>query len=117
MPNAGAPAYVDGRYVYLCTPEYIASYGRRFIEAGARVVGGCCGTAPAHIKNLGRALRMVQPVKAEAHVVRTVDHSKPTLPPVPREEKSALAHKLGAVHGPIDRAARGDRLKHSHLLP
>ena len=38
MPNAGAPAYVDGRYVYLCTPEYIATYGRRFVEAGARIV-------------------------------------------------------------------------------
>ena len=95
MPNAGAPAYVDGRYVYLCTPEYIASYGRRFIEAGARVVGGCCGTAPAHIRNLGRALRMVQPVKAEAHVIRSVDPAKPAAPPIPREEKSSLARKLG----------------------
>jgi methionine synthase I (cobalamin-dependent)/5,10-methylenetetrahydrofolate reductase len=95
MPNAGAPAYVDGRYVYLCTPEYIASYGRRFIEAGARVVGGCCGTAPAHIKNLGRALRMVQPVKAEAHVIRSADPAKPALPPIPREEKSSLSRKLG----------------------
>ncbi len=95
MPNAGAPAYVDGRYVYLCTPEYIASYGRRFIEAGARLVGGCCGTAPAHIRNLARSLRMVQPVKAESHVVRVIDTSKPSLPQIPREEKSSLAHKLG----------------------
>jgi homocysteine S-methyltransferase len=95
MPNAGAPAYVDGRYVYLCTPEYIASYGRRFIEAGARVVGGCCGTAPAHIKNLARSLRMVQPVKAEAHVIRSADGARTSLPPIPREEKSPLAHKLG----------------------
>ncbi len=61
MPNAGAPAYVDGRYVYLCTPEYIATYGLRFVEAGARLVGGCCGTTPAHIRNLARSLRMVQP--------------------------------------------------------
>ena len=45
MPNAGAPALVDGRYVYLCTPEYMASYARRFIAAGA-FVGGCCGTIP-----------------------------------------------------------------------
>jgi len=95
MPNAGAPAYVDGRYVYLCTPEYIASYGRRFIEAGARVVAGCCGTSPAHIKNLARSLRMIQPVKAEAHVIRVVDTAKQAQPPVPREDKSPLAHKLG----------------------
>lgn len=95
MPNAGAPAYVDGRYVYLCTPEYIASYGRRFIEAGARLVGGCCGTAPAHIRNLARSLRMVQPVKAEAHVVRVTDAARTALPPIPRADKSPLANKLG----------------------
>ena len=50
MPNAGAPALVDGRYVYLCTPEYMASYARRFIAAGVTFVGGCCGTTPAHIR-------------------------------------------------------------------
>ena len=96
MPNAGAPAYVDGRYVYLCTPEYIATYGRRFVEAGARVVGGCCGTAPAHIKDLARSLRMVQPVRTETHTITaTADPARPQLPPVPKEEKSALARKLG----------------------
>ncbi len=94
MPNAGAPAYVDGRYVYLCTPEYIATYGRRFIEVGARMVGGCCGTTPAHIKDLARSLRMVQPVRAEAHIT-ALHATRPSLPPIPREDKSVLAHKLG----------------------
>jgi homocysteine S-methyltransferase len=94
MPNAGAPAYVDGRYVYLCTPEYIATYGRRFIEVGARMVGGCCGTTPAHIKDLARSLRMVQPVRTEAHIT-SLHAAKPSLPPIPREDKSVLAHKLG----------------------
>jgi homocysteine S-methyltransferase len=95
MPNAGAPAYVDGRYVYLCTPEYIATYGLRFVEAGARLVGGCCGTTPAHIRNLARSLRMVQPVPSQAHVIRVHDPAKPVLPPIPREDKSPLARKLG----------------------
>ena len=95
MPNAGAPAYVDGRYVYLCTPEYIATFGRRFIEAGARIVGGCCGTTPAHIKDLARSLRMVQPVRAEAHTIVVTDPGRPAAPPIPREEKSALARKIG----------------------
>jgi methionine synthase I (cobalamin-dependent)/5,10-methylenetetrahydrofolate reductase len=94
MPNAGAPAMVDGRYVYLCTPEYMASYARRFIAAGVTVVGGCCGTTPAHIRNLVRSVRMVQPARQVATVVEPVV-ARETLPPVPREEKSPLARKLG----------------------
>jgi len=49
LPNAGLPAGVDGRNIYLCSPEYLAHYAARFLEAGARIVGGCCGTTPAHI--------------------------------------------------------------------
>ena len=94
MPNAGAPAMVDGRYVYLCTPEYMASYARRFIAAGATVVGGCCGTTPAHIRNLVRSVRMVQPAREVVTVVPQVA-AKETLPPIPREEKSPLARNMG----------------------
>jgi len=94
MPNAGAPAMVDGRYVYLCTPEYMASYARRFIAAGVTVVGGCCGTTPAHIRNLVRSVRMVQPARQVVTIVPEVA-AKETLPPIPREEKSPLARSLG----------------------
>ncbi|HEU0107935.1 MAG TPA: bifunctional homocysteine S-methyltransferase/methylenetetrahydrofolate reductase [Vicinamibacteria bacterium] len=94
MPNAGAPAMVDGRYVYLCTPEYMASYARRFIAAGVSVVGGCCGTTPAHIRNLVRSVRMVQPARQVVTVVPPVT-AKEALPPIPREEKSPLAKRLG----------------------
>jgi homocysteine S-methyltransferase len=94
MPNAGAPAFVEGRYVYLCTPEYMASYARRFLTAGVRFVGGCCGTTPAHIKNLVRSVRMVQPGR-EAVTVLPPARPKEAPAPVPREEKTALARKLG----------------------
>jgi methionine synthase / methylenetetrahydrofolate reductase(NADPH) len=94
QPNAGAPALVDGRYVYLCTPEYMASYARRFIEAGVSVVGGCCGTTPAHIRNLVRSVRMVQPARQVISVV-TPEKTREAATPVPREEKSPLARKLG----------------------
>jgi methionine synthase / methylenetetrahydrofolate reductase (NADH) len=94
MPNAGAPAMVDGRYVYLCTPEYMASYARRFIAAGVTVVGGCCGTTPAHIRNLVRSVRMVQPARQVVTIVPEVA-ARETLPPIPREEKSPLARNLG----------------------
>lgn len=93
MPNAGSPALVDGRYVYLCTPEYMASYARRFLAAGVSVVGGCCGTTPAHIKNLVRSVRMMRPSR-ESVTVREPSLPKEAPAPIPREEKSALARKL-----------------------
>jgi methionine synthase / methylenetetrahydrofolate reductase (NADH) len=94
MPNAGAPAMVDGRYVYLCTPEYMASYARRFIAAGVSFVGGCCGTTPAHIRNLVRSVRSLQPAR-EVVRLEAPARAKEAPAPVPREEKSALARKLG----------------------
>lgn len=93
MPNAGAPALVDGRYVYLCTPEYMASYARRFLSAGVTMVGGCCGTTPAHIKNLVRSVRMVQPSR-ETVTVLPPARAREAPTPLAREEKSGLARKL-----------------------
>lgn len=94
MPNAGSPAYVDGRYVYLCTPEYMATWSRRFLEAGASVVGGCCGTTPAHIRDLVRSVRMFQPGREVEVKVVTPPRRKEAPAPVPREEKSKLARSL-----------------------
>jgi homocysteine S-methyltransferase len=94
MPNAGSPARVDGRYVYLCTPEYMASYARRYLAAGVTVVGGCCGTTPAHIRSLVRSVRMVQPAREVVEVVAPT-RAREAQPPVPREERSPLARKLG----------------------
>jgi len=94
MPNAGSPAYVDGRYVYLCTPEYMATWARRFLEAGASVVGGCCGTTPAHIRDLVRSVRMFQPGREVEVKVVTPQRRKEAPAPVAREEKSPLARSL-----------------------
>ena len=56
MPNAGAPSRLEGRYTYFSTPEYFAEYARRFADAGVRLIGGCCGTTPAHIAAMKQAL-------------------------------------------------------------
>ncbi len=95
MPNAGAPALVEGRYVYLCTPEYMASYARRFLQAGVSLVGGCCGTTPAHIRSLVRSVRMLQPARAVVAAVLERRPLKAAQPPVAREKKSRLAQRLG----------------------
>src|SRR5437773_8135041 len=59
QPNAGKPRDVEGRNIYLCSPEYMASYARRFILHQVRVVGGCCGTTPEHIRQIKAAVRSV----------------------------------------------------------
>src|SRR5690242_8571545 len=56
QPNAGKPRDVEGRNIYLCSPDYMASYARRFILHNVRVVGGCCGTTPAHIREMKAAV-------------------------------------------------------------
>ena len=62
QPNAGKPRNIEGRNIYLCSPEYMASYAKRFIQHGVKIVGGCCGTSPAHIRALRQA---VPPVLVE----------------------------------------------------
>ncbi len=63
MPNAGLPARVEGRNIYLSSPEYMAQYARRFLWAGVRIVGGCCGTTAEHIKLIRAEARSLQPVQ------------------------------------------------------
>ena len=65
MPNAGLPATVEGRNIYLCSPEYMAQYARRFLQAGVRIVGGCCGTTPEHIKQIRSEVRSLQPAQPQ----------------------------------------------------
>ena len=60
MPNAGMPRAVEGRNIYLCSPEYMASFARKFIKAGVQFIGGCCGTTPSHIRAMKSALRAME---------------------------------------------------------
>jgi methionine synthase / methylenetetrahydrofolate reductase (NADH) len=57
QPNAGKPRSIEGRNIYLCSPEYMASYARRLVEHGVRIVGGCCGTTPEHIQAIRKAVQ------------------------------------------------------------
>lgn len=97
QPNAGSPQRVEGRYIYFSSPEYMASYARRFIQGyGVRIVGGCCGTTPEHIRAIASAVRSLQPVRAEVVVPRPVRESEPPASPTPLPEKSSFARKLAA---------------------
>src|ERR1700739_3195978 len=59
MPNAGMPRAIEGRNIYLCSPEYMASFARKALAAGAQIVGGCCGTTPTHIRAMRSAMRAI----------------------------------------------------------
>ncbi len=68
MPNAGMPRAVEGRNIYLCSPEYMASFARKAIAAGAQMVGGCCGTTPNHIRAMRSAMRALDAqARVEVH--------------------------------------------------
>jgi homocysteine S-methyltransferase len=97
QPNAGRPRDIEGRNLYLCSPEYMASYARRFIASGVRLVGGCCGTTPEHIRQIALAARSMAPGLARHAAVeaRTPVANQPNArAPQPRESKSSMGRKL-----------------------
>src|SRR5450755_1538714 len=97
MPNAGLPMRIEGRNIYLCSPEYMAQYARRLLWAGVRVVGGCCGTTPDHIKLIRSETRSLQPLQKKLAVTVDAPQVKThAMTPVPIAEKSKVGAKLAA---------------------
>jgi len=96
QPNAGRPRSVDGRNLYLCSPEYMASYARKFVQAGAKVVGGCCGTTPEHVKAMKSAIRALRPAHVAVEISLPAEQ-RVEVHPVDRARKSLLA--AGLVKG------------------
>ncbi|HEU5180980.1 MAG TPA: bifunctional homocysteine S-methyltransferase/methylenetetrahydrofolate reductase [Candidatus Polarisedimenticolia bacterium] len=96
QPNAGRPRSVDGRNLYLCSPEYMASYARKFVLAGAKIVGGCCGTTPEHIKAMKSSLRALRPANVPMSTSLPAEQ-RVEIQPVERARKSRFA--AGLVEG------------------
>lgn len=95
MPNAGMPRAVDGRNIYLCSPEYMASFARKFAQAGVQFVGGCCGTTPSHIRAIRSALRALDARKSGPVTPASVTVPNTVTAP-PLEERSKLGADLVA---------------------
>jgi methionine synthase I (cobalamin-dependent)/5,10-methylenetetrahydrofolate reductase len=96
QPNAGMPRSVEGRNIYLCSPEYMASYTRKFVTAGVQLIGGCCGTTPDHIRAMKSALRVGQ-ARGKTAMTETVSSPAPSAPAsIPLAERSRLGAKLAA---------------------
>ncbi len=98
QPNAGYPREVDGRKMYMSTPEYMAEYGKRFFEKGVKIIGGCCGTTPDHIRELGKAVRaldkaIVAPIST-IHVIGDKVVEPKGQPEIQLADKSSFGQKL-----------------------
>jgi homocysteine S-methyltransferase len=94
MPNAGMPRAVDGRNIYLCSPEYMASFARKAIAAGAQFVGGCCGTTPNHIRAMRSAMRALDEAQTQIEVHGAAPEIERETPPVPLSERSRVGALL-----------------------
>lgn len=112
QPNAGLPRDVQGRQFYMCSPEYMSKFAKRFIQSGAKFIGGCCGTTPSHIKLISDAVRAASP-RAQKVVMSTgalaqVEEITPTdINVVPPEERSHWGRKI----------ARGEFVTSVEVLP
>jgi homocysteine S-methyltransferase len=95
MPNAGSPRRVEGRSIYLASAEYMAEYARRFIQLGAKVIGGCCGTTAEHTKLMRKGITSIIPQQRPT-VVKVAKKSVEKVQPVPMTEKSELGRKIAA---------------------
>ncbi len=94
QPNAGFPTRVEERYLYLSSPQHMATYARKMVQAGALIIGGCCGTTPEHIATIGRAIADLRPsADRSASVTLSAPREEAALPPV--DQPTQLAQKLG----------------------
>ena len=95
QPNAGMPRSIEGRNIYLCSPEYMASYARKFLRAGVQLVGGCCGTTPDHIRSMGQSMRSSEARASSTTVVRT-KRQESAVEPIPLAERSRVGSRVAA---------------------
>ncbi len=99
QPNAGMPREVSGRSMYMASPEYMATYARHLVQAGVKIVGGCCGTTPEHIAAIVEGIRPLVPRQRAPMRDRRVHHAEipeqpKGVPPVPFEDRSRFAAKI-----------------------
>ena len=98
QPNAGLPRTVDGRLLYMATPEYFDVFARRTIQIGATMVGGCCGTTPEHVRWMAKSSRMLGDQRTDVSRTRSMKAAEPVtvLEPTPLAERSPFAAKIAA---------------------
>lgn len=111
QPNAGLPKEVDGRKIYMCTPEYMGEYAKNFLIEGVQFVGGCCGTSPEHIRLMAQAFRQQRAMNTPSHTAAKISQTPVAevkeVSRVQPEDKSRWARKI----------AQGETVYTIELLP
>ncbi|MEI6892989.1 MAG: bifunctional homocysteine S-methyltransferase/methylenetetrahydrofolate reductase [Pontiella sp.] len=107
MANAGLPQKVDGRMIYMASPEYFTEYAKRIIELGARGVGGCCGTTPADISTAAKSIKSMTGVKKHVSISSHAEQEAPQVEVIPLADKCGFAAKL----------ARGEKVTSIEITP
>ena len=107
MANAGLPQEVDGRMIYMASPEYFTEYAKRMIELGVRGVGGCCGTTPADIDTMARNIKSMTGVKQHVAISSFTEQETREVNVAPMAEKCAFAARL----------ARGETVTSIEITP
>jgi homocysteine S-methyltransferase len=107
MANAGVPQEVDGRMIYMSTPEYFTEYAKTMIQLGVRGVGGCCGTTPEHIRMMAKSVKSLTGVKQHVAIASHTEREAPEVDVVPMAGKCAFAAKL----------ARGEKVTSVEITP
>jgi methionine synthase I (cobalamin-dependent)/5,10-methylenetetrahydrofolate reductase len=115
MPNAGIPRAVEGRTIYLTSPEYMASFTRKLVKAGASIVGGCCGTTPSYTRAMKSSLRALEAMEGGAQVMELgrADSSRAAIKAASKVDPPVLAErsKIGAM------VAAGDFVTMVEIVP
>lgn len=115
QPNAGLPKTVDGRQIYMSTPEYLAEFAKNFLQAGVQFVGGCCGTGPEHIKAMANAIRHSRAMNRGSQITEISGKQAQSIPDQkPIEAQKVLAKDKSKWAAKI---ARGERVYSVELLP
>ncbi len=107
LPNSGLPKEVEGRKIYSASPEYMADYARRLVQAGAQFVGGCCGTGPEHIRRMTSSIRAIHPIPTQISTSERTEVKEVSQPELALADRSRLGGKL----------ARGERFVSVEIVP
>jgi methionine synthase / methylenetetrahydrofolate reductase(NADPH) len=99
MPNAGIPRAVEGRTIYLTSPEYMASFTRKLVKAGASIVGGCCGTTPSYTRAMKSSLRSLEAMDGGAQAMERAGSNRSATAELSKVEPPALKDrsKIGGM--------------------
>ena len=114
-PNAGLPREIDGRMIYMSTPEYLATFTRNFLQAGVLLVGGCCGTTPAHVRNMAQAYRHFMAMHAGGSTRISVEKPRRETESEPSAEQQRVAFADKSRWSA--KIARGEKVYALELLP